>query len=225
MSRIGILSAGSRTAEKIRGMVTKLPDGIPPAPTLATRVVSMIMIWSRIAQLVTKGLCHEKDRRRLIEGRAVVVEVGPDARGQLTRSPRDTQPLERSQGDRNRGGGAGGADRVSHHVRENLARNRSGDIRARTHIWSRYQITWIASPPTTTTISQISEAKTRIPSFWPTLAATIPKTASGTRATTQSNTFIKSSKPIVSRSTTTLKRCFTAGLLAVADLHQADPQG
>ena len=30
----------------------------------------------------------------------------------------------------------------------------------------------------------------------------MPKTASGTRATTQSNTFIRSSKPIVSRSTT-----------------------
>ena len=41
-----------------------------------------------------------------------------------------------------------------------------------------------------------------MPSFWPTLEATIPKTASGTRATTQSKTFISSSKPIVSRSTT-----------------------
>ena len=42
VSRIGILSTGRRTAAKIKGMVTKLPEGIPPAPTLATRVVSMI---------------------------------------------------------------------------------------------------------------------------------------------------------------------------------------
>src|SRR4051812_33501955 len=35
VKRMGILSTGSRTAAKIKGMVTKLPDGIPPAPTLA----------------------------------------------------------------------------------------------------------------------------------------------------------------------------------------------
>jgi hypothetical protein len=43
VSRIGIFSAGSRTAAKMSGMVTKLPEGMPPAPTLAISVVSMIM--------------------------------------------------------------------------------------------------------------------------------------------------------------------------------------
>ena len=43
---IGIFSAGRRTAAKINGIVTKLPEGMPPAPTLATSVVSMIKIWS-----------------------------------------------------------------------------------------------------------------------------------------------------------------------------------
>ena len=80
---------------------------------------------------------------------------------------------------------------------------RRGDIRASNHICKRYHDTWVASPSATTAISQISDWKTFIPSFWPTLEATIPKTANGTSATTQSSTFIKSSKPIVSRSTTT----------------------
>ena len=48
------------------------------------------------------------------------------------------------------------------------------------------------------------------PPSWPTLEATIPKTANGTRATTQSKTFIKSSKPIVSRVDDHTERFFTA---------------
>ncbi len=40
VSRTGILSGGSPTAAKIKGRVTKLPEGMPPAPTLATRVVT-----------------------------------------------------------------------------------------------------------------------------------------------------------------------------------------
>jgi len=39
----GDLSAGRPTAEKISGRVTKLPDGIEPAPTLATSVVTTMM--------------------------------------------------------------------------------------------------------------------------------------------------------------------------------------
>ena len=46
VSRTGILSAGSPTAAKIRGRVTKLPDGMPPAPTLATSVVTTMITWS-----------------------------------------------------------------------------------------------------------------------------------------------------------------------------------
>ena len=42
----GILSAGRPTAAKIRGSVTKLPEGMPPAPTLATRVVRTMSNWS-----------------------------------------------------------------------------------------------------------------------------------------------------------------------------------
>jgi hypothetical protein len=36
------LSTGMPTAAKMRGRVTKLPEGIPPAPTLATSVVRTI---------------------------------------------------------------------------------------------------------------------------------------------------------------------------------------
>src|SRR3954452_20457340 len=67
-------------------------------------------------------------------------------------------------------------------------RNRTGDIRATTAITTRYHTTWHDRPATTTTISQMSARKTSIPSFWPTLDATTPKTARGTRATTQSRT-------------------------------------
>src|SRR5271166_6707298 len=35
VSRIGIFSAGRRTAAKMRGSVTKLPEGKPPAPNAA----------------------------------------------------------------------------------------------------------------------------------------------------------------------------------------------
>src|SRR5947209_3232677 len=58
-------------------------------------------------------------------------------------------------------------------------RNRTGDIRAKTAIWSRYHVTCKHSPATTTTISQMSDWKTFIPSFWPTLEATMPSTANG----------------------------------------------
>ena len=44
--RMGIFSAGRRTAAKMRGKVTKLPEGIPPAPTLATSVVRTMITWS-----------------------------------------------------------------------------------------------------------------------------------------------------------------------------------
>ena len=97
VSKIGILSTGSRTAAKIRGIVTKLPEGIPPAPTLATSVVSMINDLVGDAQLVAERLGHEEHGGRLVEGGAVVVEVGADAGGQLARPPRDPQPLERLQ--------------------------------------------------------------------------------------------------------------------------------
>jgi hypothetical protein len=83
-------------------------------------------------------------------------------------------------------------------------RNRTGDMRATTDICRRYQRTCSDRPRTTTTISESNELRTASPSFLPTLDATIPKTANGTRATTQSSTFINNSKPIVSRSTTTL---------------------
>src|SRR5271157_4296313 len=46
VSRMGIFSAGRRTAANIKGSVTKLPEGMLPAPTLATRVVSMMTTWS-----------------------------------------------------------------------------------------------------------------------------------------------------------------------------------
>ena len=44
-------------------------------------------------------------------------------------------------------------------------RKRAGDIRAKTAIWSRYHITWQTRPTTTTTISQMRDWKTFIPSF------------------------------------------------------------
>ena len=103
-------------------------------------------------------------------------------------------------------------------------RNRAGDILATTDIWNKYHTTWRAKPRTTTRISQINEAKTCMPSFWPTLAATMPKTASGTSATTQSKTFIINSNPMVSKSSDYLKRGFAPGFLLIADLDQADAE-
>ena len=103
-------------------------------------------------------------------------------------------------------------------------RNRTGDIRATTHIWSRYQTTWIASPTTTTTISQINEAKTRIPSFWPTLAATIPKTASGYESHHPEQDLHQELEADREQIDHDSKRRFAAGLLAVPDFHQPDPQ-
>ena len=76
-------------------------------------------------------------------------------------------------------------------------RNRKGDIRAKTNSTSEIPEDLAGQARSTTTISQISDWKTWIPSFWPTLDATTPKTASGTSATTQSRTRINSSKPTV----------------------------
>ena len=85
VSRTGILSAGSPTAAKINGMVTKLPDGIPPAPTLATSVVSTMMTWSTGRRLKPERLGHEQRGGRLVERGPVVVEVRADAGGELAR--------------------------------------------------------------------------------------------------------------------------------------------
>ena len=118
VSRTGILSAGRPTAAKIRGRVTKLPDGMPPAPTLATRVVRTMINWSIGRQVEAQRLGHEQDGRRLVERGAVVVEVGPDAGGELARLARDARACPVSAlsviGHRRRG--ARRAERAGHHV-------------------------------------------------------------------------------------------------------------
>ena len=76
------------------------------------------------------------------------------------------------------------------------SRNRHGAIFATTAIWSKYHITWIARPSTTTRINQSKESRNLSPSFLPTIDATIPKTARAHSATTHRSTFISSSKPI-----------------------------
>ncbi len=40
-------------------------------------------------------------------------------------------------------------------------RNRTGDIRAKTPSWIRYQVTWQARPPRTTTMNQSSDSGRR----------------------------------------------------------------
>ena len=114
------LSTGSRTAANIKGMVTKLPEGIPPAPTLATSVVNTITTWSMKRQLISQRLGHEEHRRGLVECGPVVVEVRADAGRQLARSPGNPQPLERSERDRDRRRCAGRAERARHNVKRAL---------------------------------------------------------------------------------------------------------
>ena len=63
VSRTGILSAGSPTAAKISGRVTKLPEGMPPAPTLATSVVSDDDHLVDRAEVEPDRLRHEQDGR------------------------------------------------------------------------------------------------------------------------------------------------------------------
>ena len=115
VNRIGILSTGIRTAAKISGIVTKLPDGIPrPDAGDQRRQHDHDLVGE--AQVEAERLGDEQDGRRLVERGPVVVEVRADAGRQLARSPRDPQPGEGSQRDRDRRGGAGRTERVGHDI-------------------------------------------------------------------------------------------------------------
>ena len=114
---MGSLSGGRLTAAKIRGRVTKLPEGMPPAPTLAIRVVMTTMICEVSGKVAPKGLGEEEGGRGLVERSSVVVEVGAHAGGELGIAARDAElsgeGVER-EGDG--GGGAGRAEGGGHDV-------------------------------------------------------------------------------------------------------------
>ena len=78
------------------------------------------------------------------------------------------------QRDRNRRGRAGRTDRAGHDV-ERPRRNRQGDILATSRHLQQIPDDLDRQPKTTTTISQINEPKTCMPSFLPTMDGDDPE--------------------------------------------------
>ena len=88
-----------------------------------------------------------------------------------------------------RRGGARRAERARHHVGGPAQEPRRATSGAKTAIWTQIPaVTWQARPAARPRSARSATGRRSIPSFWPTLDATTPKTASGTSATTQSRT-------------------------------------